>query len=163
MYCLPWQLSSKEPTCQYRRCKFDHWVEKVPQRRKWQSTPVFLPAKSHQQRSLEGYSSQGCQESDMTQQLNNNCIYRKLLGNFSLERKVKSFSCVQLFVTLWIVACQAALSMGFSRREYLSELPCPPTGIFLSQGSNLCLLCLLHWQESATWEALISFTEHFNL
>ena len=38
------------------------------------------------------------------------------------------FSHVQLFVTLWTVACQAPLSMGFSRREHWSGLPCPPPG-----------------------------------
>ena len=38
------------------------------------------------------------------------------------------FSCVQLCVTLWTVARQASLSMGFSRREYWSRLPCPPLG-----------------------------------
>ena len=31
-------------------------------------------------------------------------------------------------MTLWTVACQASLSMGFSRQEYWSELPCPPPG-----------------------------------
>ena len=36
------------------------------------------------------------------------------------------FSCIQLFVILWTVACQASLSMGFSRQEYWSGLPCPP-------------------------------------
>ena len=35
-------------------------------------------------------------------------------------------SCVQLFVTPWTLACQAPLSMGFSRQEYWSGLPCPP-------------------------------------
>ena len=35
---------------------------------------------------------------------------------------------VQLFVTLWTIACQAPLSMGFSRQEYWSGLPCPPPG-----------------------------------
>ena len=35
------------------------------------------------------------------------------------------FSRVQLFATLWTVACQAPLSMGFSRQEYWSGLPCP--------------------------------------
>ena len=35
---------------------------------------------------------------------------------------------VQLFVTPWTVACQAPLSMVFSRQEYWSELPCPPPG-----------------------------------
>jgi len=38
------------------------------------------------------------------------------------------FSHVQLFVTLWTVDCQAPLSMGFSRQEYWSGLPCPPSG-----------------------------------
>ena len=38
------------------------------------------------------------------------------------------FSCVQLFLTLWTIACQAPLSMGFSRNEYWSGLPCPPPG-----------------------------------
>ena len=53
---------------------------------------------------------------------------------------------VRLFVTLWTVAHQAPLSMGFSRLEYWSGLPCPPSGDVLTQGSNLPLLCLLHWQ-----------------
>ena len=38
------------------------------------------------------------------------------------------FSCVGLFATLWAVACQAPLSMGFSRQEYWSELHSPPPG-----------------------------------
>ena len=38
------------------------------------------------------------------------------------------FSLVQLFVTLWIVACQAPLSMGFSRQEYWSRMPFPSPG-----------------------------------
>ena len=36
------------------------------------------------------------------------------------------FSCVHLFATLWTSAHQAPLSMGFSRQEYWSRLPCPP-------------------------------------
>ena len=38
------------------------------------------------------------------------------------------FNGIQLFVTLWTVAQQAPLSMGFSRQEYWSGLPCPPPG-----------------------------------
>jgi len=38
-------------------------------RKKWQPTPVFLPGKSHEQKSLEGYSPWGHKESDMTEQL----------------------------------------------------------------------------------------------
>ena len=37
------------------------------------------------------------------------------------------FSRVRPFVTLWIIALQASLSMGFSRREYWRGLPCPPS------------------------------------
>ena len=36
--------------------------------------------------------------------------------------------CVHLFVTPWTVAYQAPLSMGFSRQEHWSELPCSPPG-----------------------------------
>ena len=38
------------------------------------------------------------------------------------------FSRVQLFATLWTITHQASLSMGFSRQEYWSGLPCPPPG-----------------------------------
>ena len=63
---LPWWLSGKESTCQWRRCGFDPWVRKIPWREKWQPTPVFLPGKSHGQRSLVGYSPWGHKELDMT-------------------------------------------------------------------------------------------------
>ena len=42
-----------------RRLGFDPWAEKVPWRRKWQPSPVFLPGKSHGQRSLLGYIVRG--------------------------------------------------------------------------------------------------------
>ena len=35
---------------------------------------------------------------------------------------------VQLFAALWTIACRASLSVGFSRQEYWSVLPCPPSG-----------------------------------
>ena len=38
------------------------------------------------------------------------------------------FNCAQLFATLWTVACQTPLSMGFSRQEYWSGLSCLPPG-----------------------------------
>ena len=45
----------------------DPWVRKIPWRRKWQSIPVFLPGKSHGQRSLAGYSPWSCKELDTTE------------------------------------------------------------------------------------------------
>ena len=56
---LPRWLSGKEFACQCRRNRFDPWVRKIPWRRKWQSTPVFLPRQSHGQRNLVGYSPWG--------------------------------------------------------------------------------------------------------
>ena len=39
----------------HMRQEFDPWVRKIPWRRAWQPTPVFLPRESHEQRSLVGY------------------------------------------------------------------------------------------------------------
>ena len=66
---LPRWYSGKESTCQCQRYKkrgFDPWVRKIPWRRAWQPTPIFLPEEFHGQRSLAGYSPQGGKESDMT-------------------------------------------------------------------------------------------------
>ena len=48
--------------------------------------------------------------------------------------KVKSLSCVQLFVTPWTVAYQAPPSMGFSRQEYWSGVPSPSPGDLANPG-----------------------------
>ena len=67
---LPRWSSSKESACQGRRHKthgFDLWVGKILKRRKWQPTPIFLPGKSHGQRSLAGCSPLSDKESDTTQ------------------------------------------------------------------------------------------------
>ena len=64
--------SGKESACQCRRCKrhrFDPWVAKIPWSGKWQPTPVFLPGKSHEQRSLVGYSPWGRKESNSTEHM----------------------------------------------------------------------------------------------
>ena len=47
---------------------------------------------------------------------------------------------VQLFVTPWTVARQAPVSMGFSRQEYWSGLPCPPPGNLLNPGIKPTLI-----------------------
>ena len=52
-----------------RETQVRSWVGKITWRRKWQSTPVLLPGKSHGQRSLVGYSPWGRKESDMTERL----------------------------------------------------------------------------------------------
>ena len=55
--------SGKEPACQCSRLRFNPSVEKIPWKREWESTPVFLPGESHGERSLVGYS---CKELDVT-------------------------------------------------------------------------------------------------
>ena len=70
IFGLPRWLSGKESACQcrrQRRCRLDPWVGKIPWRRTWQPTPVFLPEKSQGQRNLMGYSPWGHKESDTTE------------------------------------------------------------------------------------------------
>ena len=68
---LPWWLRWWRICQQCRRPGLDPWVRKVPWRREWRSTPVFVPGESHGQRSFEGHSL--CchkeSESDMTEWL----------------------------------------------------------------------------------------------
>ena len=54
---------------QCRGPKFHPWVKKMPWRRGWLPTLVFLPGRFHGQRSLAGYSPWGCKESDTTELL----------------------------------------------------------------------------------------------
>ena len=65
------------------------------------------------------------------------------------------FSHVQFFVTLWTVACQAPLSMGFSRQEYWSGLPYPPPGFLHYPGIESLTLPALaggFFTTNTTWE-----------
>ena len=72
---VPRWLSGRESVCQcrnrrrHKRRGFDPWVGKIPWRREWLPTPVFLPGESHGWRSLEGYSAWGHKESDTTEWL----------------------------------------------------------------------------------------------
>jgi len=82
------------------------------------------------------------------------------LAMFSVCACVLSPFCrVQLFVTPWTVACQAPLSMEFSRQEYWSGLPCPHPGDLSDPGIKPMSLALagVPFTTSATWRALASF------
>ena len=66
---FPGSTSGKEHAHQCRRRKrrgFSSWVRKIPWRRAWKATPVFLPGESHGQRRLAGYSPWGGKELDTT-------------------------------------------------------------------------------------------------
>ena len=54
--------SGKQPVCpcrRHKRCEFNPWVGRIPWKRAWWPTPIFLPGESHGQRSLVGYSPWG--------------------------------------------------------------------------------------------------------
>ena len=53
---FPGGADSKESACNARRPGFNPCIRKIPLRRKWQPTPVFLSGESHGQRNLVGYS-----------------------------------------------------------------------------------------------------------
>ena len=55
--------------------QFDPWVEKIPWRRKWQPTPVFLPGEFQEQRILVGYSPWDSKELDVTERWINNSVH----------------------------------------------------------------------------------------
>ena len=81
---LPWWLRWQSVCLQCRRPGFDHWVGKIPWRRKWHPTPVHLPGKSHERRSLVGYSPRCHKELDTTEGLHFHfqaSVRGKLLGS----------------------------------------------------------------------------------
>ena len=69
---------------------FDSWIRKMPWRRKWKPTPVFLPGEFHGQRSLAGYSPWGT-ESDTTEELTlqTHSPYKKIFNKFIPEKEKK--------------------------------------------------------------------------
>ena len=75
----------------------------------------------------------------------------------------KSLQPCPIFATLWTVACQTPVSMGFSRQEYWSGLPCPPPGdlpdLEIEPASLMSpALAGRFFTTSATWEAhLVSY------
>ena len=91
-FVFPWWPNDKECTCQCRRPRFDTWVGKIPWRRKWQPTPVFLPGKSHGQRSLVGYGPQRVGHGLVTKQQ----IYHALLINSSVDGHLHCLFCLKL-------------------------------------------------------------------
>ena len=78
------------------RPRFDPWVRKILWRRIWRPTPVFLPGKSHGQRSVVGYIPWGHKESDMTEQLHFNSSSSRvgLLRGLGWVENLHSFNMV---------------------------------------------------------------------
>ena len=104
---FPGGSSGKEPTYQCRRhtrLGFGPQTRKIPWKRAWEPTPVFLPGESHGQRSLAGYSPQGCKESDTTEQLStaqhNPVLLKQIVGKDPLQERKQKYVCMYLLVYL---------------------------------------------------------------
>ena len=69
---LPWCLTWSKICLECGRPRFDPWVRKIPWRREWQPTPVFLPGEFHWLRSLVSYSPWSRREPDMAEWLTHN-------------------------------------------------------------------------------------------
>ena len=83
---FPGGASGKEPDCHHSRHKwpgFDPWVRRIPWRRKWQSSPVFLPGESHGLRSLAGYGAWVAKSWTLVKQLRFKEVTFQLVDLFS--------------------------------------------------------------------------------
>ena len=99
----------KEPICQCRRlkrCEFSGWG-RIPWKRAWQPTPVFLPGGSHGQRILVGYSPGRHKESDTTEWLthNRNTFKKKPfvmhIATFSVSPSHRGLLCCISFILVF--------------------------------------------------------------
>ena len=124
MLGFPGGSDSKESTIrlQCKKPKFDSWVRKIPWRRKWQPTPVFLPGGFHGQRILTGYKIWSSKELDMTEQTTHR-MWKERFPYFEVEIKAvfdmlrKCFICVN---STWRSTTRPSLcSIYFALRDYL--------------------------------------------
>ena len=137
-----WWLRWWRICLQCRRPGFDPWVGKVPWRRAWQPTPVFLVGESPGTEELAGYNPWGCKESDTTERLNWTEV------NWSSYSLITNYHNQWLHYVLCFVA-QLCLTLcdpmdyslpgfsvhgEFSRQESSSGLPCPPPGDLTNPG-----------------------------
>ena len=167
---LPTWLSGKESACQCRRLKrhgFHTWVGKIPWRRAWQPTPVFLPGESHGQRSLVGYSPWSHKELDMTEHPGGERIKEFIGFLLYVLRKFESICNSKFFpkpaptwepwVLSWLFCFCAPC---FSREALLCPLwAIPPKRASFPEAGSLweigvSQLCHL-WADRSTWWTVI--------
>ena len=159
---FPGGTTGKEPTCQCRTCKrcgFDPWVGKIPWRRAWQSTPVFLPGESHGQKSLWATVHRVAKSQTPLRWLGTHAwCTGKVAVVLQLQNEnpavdiheaiakvqISSFlllSYVWLFATPWTAACQASVSI-------------PTPGAY----SNSCSLS--RWCHPTISSSVVPFSPH---
>ena len=111
---------------------------KILWRRKWQPIPVFLPGKSHRQRSLEGvYSPWGCKESDTTERLEHAETYTKVkVCSGPLYPWQDTYPCLDLDRLLWQIILADVL------KQFLSKYRVP--GLHLALVGGFCHIQAKH-------------------
>ena len=96
---------------------FNPWVGKIPWRRKWQPTLVFLPGKSHGRRSLAGYSPWGCKELDTTGWFHSPSMLLQVDGFFWLNN-------VPLCICVCVCVCVCVCIISFIHPSVSGHLCC---------------------------------------
>ena len=160
---FPGGSDGKNICLQCRRPGFDPWVGKIPWRRKWQPTPVFLPGKSHGQRSLAGCSPWGCKESDTAAWLHFHFHFRENLTNLR-EINGPFFTLV-----LWNIIYACYTYLGASQMALVVKDPptntweirdmCSVPGLGRSPGGGngnpLLYSCLENPIDRGVWQAMV--------
>ena len=98
---------------QRKRLGFISWVGKIPWRREWLPTPVFLPGENHGQRSLAGYSPWGCKESDTTEWRGTQHTQNRYTFN--------SMRNCQTFLPKWLYHCSLPNSSSIHSIYFLAK------------------------------------------
>ena len=155
----------KESTCKEgtQEKSFNSWVGKIPWRRKWQPTPVFLPG-----RSLEGYSPWGHKELDTTEQLTHTHIQHYWVQTISRTRRpsrshktnpevqrVPSFLHLRAFLSATYMRKELCLHLRKTRGSFVSKHPLLQVGelvTFLSLLGLILSLALTHESLCWSWE-----------
>ena len=131
--------NGKEADCQFRRrkrCRLNPWVGKIPWRRAWQSIPVFLPGKSHGQRSLVGYSPWGCRVRHHWSNSPHNHVHLQELHpwhNYWEREGISAWEVEAFDFPFWLLACQ--------KKRCSSSWTLPCASLFLNFSPLKSFLC----------------------
>ena len=149
-YEIPWCLSGKESNCQCRRGTFNSWVRKIPWRRKWPPTSIFLPRKPHGERSLADYSPSGYREWDTTWWLNN--------INTDIRCRISLHMVISHWYIYILVRCLLRSSVHFILWLFIFTLLSFECSLYILQNSplsdlNLQIFFLSRWLDfSFSWQ-----------
>ena len=146
---FPGGASAKEPACQYRRRKrhgLDPCVGKIPWRRAWQSTPVFLPGKVHGQWSLVGYKSMGVAKSWTWL---SNFHYYATKKQTNTRNKENTFNLIVHYLEKY----SSLAHRGWHAHLHLWKFT---TWMFICRGLTVLILKLFSWQAGSFPPGLMS-------